>query len=75
LPVTRSFIIVATPLANMVTGAYTLQLEKTAGLQATENEAIAPEFRLPERVVEEPDNPRRSVASRAFWRRPVLKEQ
>jgi hypothetical protein len=75
LPVTRSFIIVATPLANMVTGAYTLQLEKTAGLQATENEAIAPEFRIPERVVEEPDNPRRSVASRAFWRRPVLKEQ
>ncbi len=74
LPVTRSFIIIATPLANLITGSYTLQLEKTAGLQATESEAIAPEFRIPERVSNDND-PRRSVASRAFWRRPVPKEE
>jgi hypothetical protein len=75
LPATRSFIIVATPLANQVTGAYTLQLEKTSGLQATEGETIAPEFRRPSRVVDELDNPRRSASSRAFRRRPVPKEQ
>ena len=74
LPITRPFIIVATPLANFVTGAYTLQLEKTAGLQATESEAIAPEFRTPSRVSPESD-PRRAVSSRAMWRRAVPKEQ
>ena len=74
LPITRTFIIVATPLANLVTGPYTLQLEKTAGLQATESEAIAPEFRTPSRVSNEKD-PRRAVSSSAMWRRAVPKEQ
>ncbi len=74
LPITRTFIIVATPLANLVTGNYTLQLEKTAGLQAAESEAIAPEFRTPSRVSAESD-PRRAVSSRAMWRRAVPKEQ
>lgn len=74
LPITRTFVIVATPLANLVTGNYTLQLEKTAGLQATESEAIAPEFRTPSRVSAESD-PRRAVSSRAMWRRAVPKEQ
>lgn len=74
LPITRSFIIVATPLANLVTGPYTLQLEKTAGLQATESEAFAPEFRTPSRVSAEKD-PRRAVSSRAMWRRAIPKEQ
>ena len=75
LPITRSFIIVATPLANQVTGPYTLQLERTSGLQATESETIAPEFRRPSRAIDEPGNPRRSAASRAFLRRPEPKEQ
>lgn len=74
LPITRQFIIVATPLANLVTGAYTLQLEKTAGLQESASEAIAPEFRIPNRVSNEKD-PRRAISSRAMWRRAVPKEQ
>ncbi|HEX4951213.1 MAG TPA: hypothetical protein VFZ34_31440 [Blastocatellia bacterium] len=74
LSVTRPFILVATPLANLVTGSYTLQLEKTAGLLATESEAIAPEFRTPSRVSPESD-PRRAVSSRAMWRRAIPKEQ
>ena len=74
LPVTRTFVIVTTPLANLVTGNYTLQLEKTGGLQATESEAIAPEFRIPSRVSAEKDL-RRAVSSSAMWRRVVPKEQ
>jgi hypothetical protein len=74
LPITRQFIIIATPLANLVTGPYTLQLEKTAGLQAPANEANVFEFRVPSRVSNEKD-PRRAVSSRAMWRRAVPREQ
>ncbi len=34
LSITRPFVIIATPLANNVTGAYTLQLEKLSALEA-----------------------------------------
>jgi uncharacterized protein (TIGR03437 family) len=74
LPITRPFIIVATPLTNLVTGNYTLQLERTAGLQAAASEAIAPELRTPSRVSAESD-PRRAISSRAMWRRAVPREQ
>jgi uncharacterized protein (TIGR03437 family) len=74
LTVTRPFVIVATPLENNVVGNYTLQLERTSSLEATDSEAIAPEFRVPSRVTDD-RNPRRTAVSRAMWRRPVPKEQ
>jgi hypothetical protein len=67
-------VIVATPLENNVVGNYTLQLERTSSLEATDSEAIAPEFRVPSRVTDD-RNPRRTAVSRAMWRRPVPKEQ
>ncbi|MBS1810680.1 MAG: hypothetical protein JST84_21125 [Acidobacteria bacterium] len=75
LPVTRPFVIITTPLANNVTGAYTLQLEKLASFDAaaTATEA-APASRVPSRV-ESVRSPRRAVADRAMWRRPVTKDQ
>ncbi len=74
LPINRSFIIVATPLANFVTGSYTLQLERLSGLQAAESEVNTFDFIIPSRVSAEKDS-RRAVASRAMWRRAVPKEQ
>jgi uncharacterized protein (TIGR03437 family) len=74
LTVTRPFIIIATPLENNKTGAYTLQLERLSSLEA---EAAASEAqrtdKAPSRVSSEKD-PRRAVASRAMWRRAVSKD-
>lgn len=72
---TRPFVIIATPLANNVTGAYTLQLEgPNAFLDAAAETEAMPTNRVPARV-ENVKDPRRAVASRAIWRRPVPKEQ
>lgn len=73
LSVTRPFIILATPLANNITGAYTLQLEKLASFAPATAEA-APASNVPSRVADVRE-PRRVAASRAMWRRPVPKEQ
>lgn len=73
LPLTRPFIIVATPLANNVTGAYTIQLEKLSGFTEAAAEA-APASNAPERAANVRE-PRRMPAARAMWRRPVPKEQ
>jgi hypothetical protein len=72
LAITRPFIIVATPLANFVTGAYTLQLEKLSSLDTATPEVQL--YRAPSRVTND-KNPRRAIASRAMWRRPVPREQ
>lgn len=74
LPINRTFIIVATPLANFVTGSYTLQLEKLSGLEAAESDVNTFELKIPSRVSNEKD-PRRAVSSRAMLRRGVPKEQ
>lgn len=74
LSVTRPFVIIATPLENNVTGAYTLQLEKLSSLDAAAATEAAPSIKVPNRV-ENVKDPRRAVSSSALWRRAVPKEQ
>ena len=74
LPVTRQFMIVTTPLANNVTGAYTLQLEKLSSFDAAAASEAAPLSNVPSRV-ENVKAPRRAVSASAMWRRSVPKEQ
>jgi hypothetical protein len=51
MPVTRNFIILATPLANNFIGNYGLTLNKVAGFAAAQPE-FAPELLIPERNIE-----------------------
>ena len=72
-PVTRTFIILATPLANNFIGNYTLSLNKVAGFAAAQPE-IAPELLIPGRNTDDPGGRRANATQDAKYRRGVSRD-
>ncbi len=73
MPVTRTFIILATPLANNFIGNYGLTLNKVAGFAAAQP-SFAPELLLPGRNTEDSDGRRANASRGAMFRRGVSRD-
>ena len=73
MPVTRTFIILATPLANNFIGNYTLSLNKVAGFAAAEP-SFAPELLLPGRNAEDTDGRRANTSRGVMFRKAVSRD-
>ena len=73
MPVTRTFIIFATPLANNFIGNYTLSLNKVAGFAAAQPE-FAPELLIPGRNTEDVGGRRANVSRGAMLRKAVSRD-
>ena len=72
-PATRTFIILATPLANNLIGNYTLSLNKVAGFAAAQPE-IAPELLIPGRNADDPGGRRANATQDAKYRQGVSRD-
>ncbi len=73
MPVARTFIILATPLANNFVGNYTLSLNKVAGFAAAQPE-FAPELLIPGRNAEDTDGRRANASRGAMYRKAVSRD-
>ena len=73
MPVARTFIVLATPLANNFVGNYTLSLNKVAGFAAAQPE-FAPELLIPGRNTEDTDGRRAKASRGAMYRKAVSRD-
>jgi uncharacterized protein (TIGR03437 family) len=73
IPVSRTFIILATPLANNFIGSYTLSLNKVAGFAASQPE-FAPELLIPGRNAEDTDGRRANASRGVMYRKAVSRD-
>jgi uncharacterized protein (TIGR03437 family) len=71
--ITRTFIILATPLANNFIGNYGLTLNKVAGFAAAQPE-FAPELLIPGRNAEDTDGRRAKASRGAMYRKAVSRD-